>query len=230
LLQYTLFANSSTSGSPPLRALFFEFPDEPELFGVDRQYLVGRDILVTPVLTPNVTTVDGIFPGRGRVIWRDWFTHDVVNATVGANTTLSAPLGHINIHIRDGSALLLHSKPAYTTYETREGPFSLLISQAADGYAYGSAYIDDGESSPPGPSKTLKFAVKTGELVINSAGPFSITSKLQDVTILGVAAKPSGVVLQGKAVTNWTFVAAQEKLVVTVGDLDLNSGATLSWK
>ena len=46
-------------GSAPVRALFFEFPDEPELFGIDRQYLIGRDILVTPVLTPNVSTVDG---------------------------------------------------------------------------------------------------------------------------------------------------------------------------
>ena len=57
--QYTLFANASTYGSPPVRALFYEFPDEPELFGVDSQYLIGRDILVTPVLTPNASTVDG---------------------------------------------------------------------------------------------------------------------------------------------------------------------------
>ena len=42
-----------------MRALFFEFPDEPELFTVDRQFLIGRDLLVTPVLTPNVSTVDG---------------------------------------------------------------------------------------------------------------------------------------------------------------------------
>lgn len=58
-LKYTLFANASTHGTPPVRALFFEFPDEPELFGVDRQFLVGADILVTPVLHPNVSTVDG---------------------------------------------------------------------------------------------------------------------------------------------------------------------------
>ena len=59
LCKYTLFANASRFGSPPVRALWFEFPDEPELFAVDRQYLVGRDILVTPVLEPNVSTVDG---------------------------------------------------------------------------------------------------------------------------------------------------------------------------
>ncbi len=57
--QYTLFANASQFGAPPVRALFYEFPDEPELFGIDQQYLIGRDILITPVLTPNVSTVDG---------------------------------------------------------------------------------------------------------------------------------------------------------------------------
>ena len=57
--QYTLFANASMFGSPTVRALFWEFPDEPELFAVDRQFMVGPDILVTPVLTPNVSTVDG---------------------------------------------------------------------------------------------------------------------------------------------------------------------------
>jgi hypothetical protein len=60
--QYTLFANASTNGTPPVRALFWEFPDEAELFAVDRQFLVGRDILVTPVLTSNVSTVDGWSP------------------------------------------------------------------------------------------------------------------------------------------------------------------------
>lgn len=44
-----------------MRALFWEFPNEPELFAIDRQFLVGRDILVTPVLTPNVSSVDGAF-------------------------------------------------------------------------------------------------------------------------------------------------------------------------
>ena len=54
-----MFADASRYGTPPVRALFFEFPDEKELYDVDRQYLIGKDVLVTPVLTPNVSTVDG---------------------------------------------------------------------------------------------------------------------------------------------------------------------------
>ncbi|KAI0338173.1 glycoside hydrolase family 31 protein [Trametopsis cervina] len=225
---YTLFANSSQFGAPPVRALFYEFPDEPELFAVDRQYLIGRDLLVTPVLTPNVSSVDGIFPGRGSVTWRDWYTHDVVNATSGANTTLAAPLGHINVHIRDGSVLLLHSKPAYTINETRQGPYSLLVSQASDGYAFGTAYIDDGESVPPTPNRTVEFTASKSQVKILTRGDFHVTQKLDTITILGVS-KPSEVIVQGQPTKSFSYSDKQQKLVLDGLSVDLNRDVTISW-
>ncbi|OJT04578.1 Alpha-glucosidase [Trametes pubescens] len=227
---YTLFANSSLHGTPTVRALFFEFPDEPELFGVDQQFLVGRDILVTPVLTPNVSSVDGFFPGHSRVIWRDWYTHEVVNATSGVQTTLDAPLGHINVHVRDGSAILLHAQPGYTTTETRASPYSLLVSQAADGYAFGTAYVDDGESVPPTPSSTLTFTARTGSLHFSAHGNFAVVQKLDTVTVLGVGSKkPGAVKLNGKALSNWEFDEGLQRLVVKQLGLDLNKAASLTW-
>ncbi|TCD60713.1 hypothetical protein EIP91_009634 [Steccherinum ochraceum] len=226
--QYTLFANSSMFGSPPVRALFYEFPDEPELFGVDRQYLIGRDILVTPVVTPNVSTVDGIFPGRGSVTWRDWYTHDVVNATSGANTTLDAPLGHINVHIRDGAALLLHAKPAYTITETRAGPFYLLVSLSADGTAFGTAYLDDGETVPPTPSSTLTFTAANGRVQVAHQGSFKIAQKLQSITVLG-AGQPKNVQVKGRTLPQEDWNYAQQKLVLSNLDVDLNEAVELAW-
>ncbi|KAI0329976.1 hypothetical protein GY45DRAFT_1324212 [Cubamyces sp. BRFM 1775] len=227
---YTLFANASMYGSPPVRALFYEFPDEPELFGVDTQYLIGRDILITPVLTPNASAVDGIFPGRGRTIWRDWYTHSVVNATAGAKTTLDAPLGHINVHIRDGSALLLHAQPGYTTTETRTSPYSLLVSQAAGGYAFGTTYIDDGETVPPTPHMTLTFKACKGALAIAAAGDYEMGQRLETITMLGVGNKPPREVrLNGIKVDNWEFDEGVERLVVKQLGIDLNMGSTLTW-
>ncbi|KAH9947335.1 glycosyl hydrolases family 31-domain-containing protein [Amylocystis lapponica] len=229
---YTLFANASMHGTPPIRALFFEFPDEPELFAVDRQYLVGRDLLITPVLTPNVSTVDGIFPGRGKTVWRDWYTHAVVDASAGGNTTLAAPLGHINIHIRDGSALLLHAQPAYTTAETRAGPYALLVAQAADGYAFGTAYVDDGETVPPTPNRTLTFSARRGALAIASAGSYGIGQTLESVTVLGAAeAGVENVHVNGELVdaSQWEFVGALQKLVVSGLALNLNTDSTVTW-
>lgn len=236
-------------GTPPVRALFFEFPDEPELFDVSTQFLIGRDVLVTPVLIPNATTVNGasgvpqvrrilikqplnkgIFPGRANVIWRDWYTHDIVDYESGAATTLTAPLGHINVHVRDRSAILLHASPAYTIEETRQGPFSLLISQSVDGYAFGSAYIDDGVTYPPTPSKTLTFSVTRSQVVIATHGSFNVTQRLRDITILGVSAEPSFVFVDGKEITKWYYVASKCKLVAQSLNIDLNIRVKVYWE
>ena len=171
----------------------------------------------------------GIFPGQGRVIWRDWYTHDVVNATVGGNTTLSAPLGHINVHIRDGSAILLHSQPAYTIAETRQGPYSLLVSQAADGYAFGTAYIDDGETIPPTPSRTLQFHVTSGAIAISGSGSFKVNETLEIITVLGTR-RPSVVTVNGRQAHDWTYTEAQKKLVVSGLSLDLTHFSKIIWR
>ncbi|KAI9062310.1 glycoside hydrolase family 31 protein [Trametes sanguinea] len=230
---YTLFANASMHGTPPIRALFFEFPDEPELFAVDRQYLVGRDLLVTPVLTPNVSTVDGIFPGQGRVQWRDWYTHAVVDAAISKNTTLDAPLGHINVHIRDGSALLLYDSPAYTIAETRQSPFALLVAQASDGYALGTAYLDDGESVPPTTNTTLIMTASKGKLTIRPEGDFHLHQGLVKITILGAGrARPTDVRVNGEPLRNgsgWQFDTGLQRLVISGLSVDLNSPVNVTW-
>lgn len=66
-----------TAGTPLIRAPFYEFPADASLIGVDEQFLIGPDILVTPVLEPNVTEVEGVLPGGDAVIWRDWYDHSV---------------------------------------------------------------------------------------------------------------------------------------------------------
>lgn len=162
------------------------------------------------------------------MIWRDWFTHNVINASIGTNTTLDAPLGNINVHVRDGSAILLHSQPAYTIEETRQGPYSLLVSQAADGYAFGTAYIDDGETVPPTPNSALTFKALKGSLSITHHGTFEITQKLDTITILG-AEKPSNVKLNGDDV-EFQYTDAQQKLTLSSLSVDLNEPLSLSWK
>ena len=42
-----------------MRALFYEFLNKSNLLNISSQFLVGGDILVTPVLDPNVTSASG---------------------------------------------------------------------------------------------------------------------------------------------------------------------------
>lgn len=172
----------------------------------------------------------GIFPGRGKTIWRDWWTHNVVSVNPGGNTTLSAPLGHINVHVRDGAALLLHEKPAYTIEETRGGPYALLVSLTAGGSAFGTAYIDDGISFPPGPSSTLVMKATPGEVTITPDGSFDIAQKLGMVTVLGVGQKPTQVQVDGTTTKDWVYLVPQEKLVIQNMTANLNRPVSLAWK
>ncbi|KAL4070257.1 glycoside hydrolase family 31 protein [Scleroderma citrinum] len=239
---YTLFANASTLGQPPVRALFFEFPDEPELFTNDWQWLVGKDILVTPVLTPGDTTVDAIFPGRGNVIWRDWWTHAVVplssNSEGATKVMLPAPLGHINVHVRGGSILLLHAKPAYTIYETRSGPYALLVSLDGEGNGCGDAFVDDGDGTfafdgagEADLGRNLVFTAGGRKLHVGSGwGSYHIDQLLNRITILGVGEKPQRVVVQGQEVSEWEYDGSIGEL--NIGDLalDLNGDVDVNWE
>lgn len=241
-----------------MRALFFEFPDEPELFTADRQWLVGASILVTPVLTPGDTTVDGesgdrnflwlanpvltlrhlaIFPGRCNVIWRDWWTHAVIplsnNSGATTKVTIAAPLGHINVHIRGGSILLLHAKPAYTIYETRSGPYELLVSLDGEGNACGDAFVDDGDGAFDGTDlgKNLVFKAGGGKLSVRSGtGSYHIGQSLERVTVLGVGEKPQKVVVQGQGVTGWQYDGTIGELDIGCFSVDLNGDVDVSWE
>ena len=180
---------------------------------------------------PDRNSGTGIFPGQGRVIWRDWYTHEVVNASISANTTLAAPLGHINVHVRDGSAILLHAQPAYTIAETRQGPYSLLVAQAADGYAFGTAYIDDGETVPPTPNTTLTIHARKGAVSIHPAGNFVVAQTLDSLTVLGAArTPPTEVTVNGIKTSAWQFDAGVERLVLTGLKLDLNRAVSVEWR
>jgi alpha-glucosidase len=136
-----------------------------------------------------------------------------------------------SIPVRDGAALLLHAKPAYTTKESRDGPYSLLVSLTKDSHAFGTAYIDDGESFPPGPSRTLTITARSGSLEIFGMGEFHVKQRLQDIKLLGVRQKPAAVFIQGKgSIAGWQYVEAQEKLVLSGVNEDLNEVVKVVWK
>jgi alpha-glucosidase (family GH31 glycosyl hydrolase) len=47
---HTLFKEASETGAPVARPLWFEYPLDTQTHRIDRQWLLGSDILVAPVL------------------------------------------------------------------------------------------------------------------------------------------------------------------------------------
>lgn len=94
---YTLFYYAHTEGSTVMRALAWNFPNDPTLASADRQFFVGDSILVTPVLDQGATSVDGVFPGimDGSEVYYDWYSKSPVAKPATANSTIQAPLGEL---------------------------------------------------------------------------------------------------------------------------------------
>lgn len=143
---YTTFYLSHTTGSTSMRALAWEFPNDPFLASADRQFLLGSSLMVVPVLAQGATTVNGVFPGSGKgEVWYDWYNQSSITSSPGQNITIDAPLGHIPVYIRGGSVLPTQ-EPGMTTKLCRQNPWGVLAATNLQGSAKGSLYIDDGES------------------------------------------------------------------------------------
>lgn len=162
------------------------------------------------------TTHIPIFPTQ-----RDFYTYAPVNAT------LPASLGHINVHVRDGSAILTHTAPTYTTTK-RARAHAVPVALDAAGAVFRTAYVDDGESLLPSASRDVTFRVAAGSLRVQSEGTFRAAQTLESATILGEA-KPSVVKVGGEKVKSWEYTEPVQRLVGSGLKVDLNGATTVAW-
>ncbi|KAI6827244.1 Alpha-glucosidase [Hortaea werneckii] len=197
---YTLFYYAHTTGSTVMRALAWEFPNDPTLKSIDNQFLLGPSLMITPVLGQGLTEAHGVFPGVGRgEIWYDWYTQEAVDAKPGENKTIPAPLGHIPVYVR-GGAILPQQEALYTTAESRNSSWSLLCALNADSSATGSLYVDDGESVMPPATLFVDLTITNGSLLASGRGLYEDKNPLANVTVMGVASEPTSVTLNGESV------------------------------
>ncbi|KAF2230688.1 glycoside hydrolase family 31 protein [Viridothelium virens] len=232
---YTLFHQAHTTGSTVMRALSWEFPTEPSLASADRQFLLGSSLLVTPVLEPLATTVDGVFPGvKDGTVWYDWYNQTAVDVPAGANVTIDAPLGHIPLYVRGGSVMPMQ-EPGYTTAESRKNPWALLTALDQEGSATGQLYVDDGESIEPTDTLLVDFTATQGSLYASARGTYNDTNALANVTVLGVENAGNSVTLNGKTLSSGVQYDGTNKILKVTGLNNMTStGAwsqdwVLSW-
>ncbi|PKU34117.1 lysosomal alpha-glucosidase [Limosa lapponica baueri] len=224
---YTLFHRAHLQGDTVARPLFFEFPRDVTTLELDRQFLWGRSLLVTPVLEPGVDSVTGYVP---RGVWYDFYTGSSVNSS-GEMLKMSAPLEHLNLHVREG-AILPTQKPEITSEATRRNPLRIIVALSQSGTAWGDLFWDDGESLDTferGSYSYLVFNVTqnifTSTVLHASAEATEVT--IGTLSIFGVREPPSKVLLNGQE-KPFSYLGNQ---VLTVSDLglSLSQGFSLRW-
>ncbi len=101
---------AAKEGVPMLRAMVLEFPDDPACASLDRQYMLGPDLLVAPVFTEDGTVDFYLPPGT--------WTHLLTGASVSGGTWRRENHGFdsLPLYVRSGAILPLgvdHTRPDY---------------------------------------------------------------------------------------------------------------------
>lgn len=151
-LWYTLFHESSLTGSPIMRPLFIEFPQDEATFELEDQFLVGDRLLVAPVTGEGKSSIDVYLPGQGQV----WYDYSSSQRHVGP-VTISAltPLDKIPVFVRGGTVIPRKDRPRRSSSLMVNDPYTLLVALNSDLEASGDFYADDGHS----------YGYKNGEYV-----------------------------------------------------------------
>jgi alpha-glucosidase len=141
---YSLFHEASETGAPPMRPLFWEFPDDDACYEVNDQYLFGPDILVAPVCTPG-RKARAVYLPRGE--WEDLNSGD--RHSGGRYILADAPLDRLPLFVRVG-AIIPRTEVVQSTGDAFWNPLELHIYLPEKGEVFGehafTVFEDDGIS------------------------------------------------------------------------------------
>lgn len=234
---YTLFHNAHVYGNTVVRPLHHEFPTDDVALGIDRQFLWGRSLLISPILEQGQTELTYYLP-TGR--WYDFykpgsFIEGPMTNTISVNT--NSP---VFLHVRSGSILPMQEPARNTTY-SRKNAMKLLVAldkpDTEGGTAEGELFWDDGVSIDTyenGKYILMKFTSKDQMLsmeVVEGQRELAVDLILSTVHVYGVAANVQSIQLLPLNVynTNFTYDAENKVLIIQNLNLSLNADFQLYW-
>ncbi|XP_066286149.1 maltase-glucoamylase-like [Branchiostoma lanceolatum] len=198
---YTLFHQAHTSGSTVVRPLMHEFISDKVTWTVDRQFLWGPALLISPVLDEGVLDVTAYVP---KARWYDYYTGKEV-AETGRMVVWDCDMDCIPLHLR-GGYVIPTQEPANTTVFSRRNSLGLLVALDAEGRAEGSLFWDDGDSIDTYENdqyRMLTFTVDQGVLSISvDHDTYSPSPELHFATVrvMGSEGVPDDVTVDGNKV------------------------------
>jgi alpha-D-xyloside xylohydrolase len=136
---YQLGVDASRTGVPVMRPMQLEFPDDPAAAYLDRQYMLGGDILVAPVFSETGEVEFYLPPGT----WTSLLTGDKVEGGRWVREThgfLSLPL-----YVRPGAVLPWGARTDRPDYDYLDG-LALRVFPGGTGAAEVAVTTPDGRS------------------------------------------------------------------------------------
>ena len=143
---------------PLLRPMVLQYPNDPNTYVLDSQYMFGPDLLVAPVLDPA---------GRSSVYlpdgnWFDFWTQEVMRGP--SVQQVEVPLDRMPIYVRANALIPTIEPPEYI----REGPFDVLT---VDGYLQSTGALELRDTDG---TTTIAATLGDSQLTIDWNGPKEI--------------------------------------------------------
>lgn len=226
---YTLFYRSHVYGDTVARALFIEFPDDPNTYEVDEQFMWGSALLFSPALYEGQTEVRAYVP---KGTWYDLITSRRYDQLQGGYQLFTASMNRVNVLLRGGHILPLQ-QPAETVSVSRKNPISLLVAPDKLMKAEGMLFWDDGESLDTVQKEiysTYEFILSKNVLSIGQAKNGSAdTLTLEGVTLCGIAERPHEVRIVGGRPIDFAYSEAKELLIIMGLNQPMVGNFSIAW-
>lgn len=137
-LLYSLSHRAATAGEPLMRPLLYHYTNDPVAVACNSQFLLGRDLLVAPVLEPGCPARSVYLPNE---VWYDFWTGQ---RHVGGRSILAeTPPDRIPVYVRAGGILPL-TEARNSTQEPPSPTLTLHLWPGPEGEFHW--YEDDGIS------------------------------------------------------------------------------------
>ena len=201
-----------------MHPLWFKYPQDENTFTLEYQFFYGDSILVSPVTGDDATSVSIYLPHD------DFYDFDTFSTVKGAGSFImlsDVPFTKIPLYIKGGAILPLRAQSAMTTTALRKKDFEFIVAPDKHGDAFGTLYIDDGESIKPDPDSftDLNLQFKDGKLEIQGVFGYKPGVNISLVRFLGVGSQPDGVLIDGKHIhgSGYSYNSSTKVLDVVIG-------------
>jgi alpha-glucosidase len=154
---YTAFQKYTISGQPMIRSMIFEDQTDQKLRNIEREFMFGDHLLVSPVIKDGVRKQELYLP-KGN--WYHYWTSDIFDG--GKSVEVDAPLQQIPIFIREGAII-----PHYPIRQnTDQVPIDELMLHVfyKNGICNSTLYEDQGDGFV---HKTDQFSLKEYQFIGN---------------------------------------------------------------
>ena len=224
-----------------------EYPNIPELYSVDDQFLIGSDLLVKPVTSAGATSSEVKFPLSH--CWYDVDTMQRIPTSGAANSVdvkvLKSDIDKIPVYQRGGSIIPRKLRLRRSSQLMVNDPYTLYIALDDDLKAEGVLYMDDEttfEHEKSGDYAIAKFTSDWGEASIAIQNVVQVGSEdaaisknkearmIERIVVMGLDKEPPRIEASTGALMEFQYDGSSKILVIRKPEISAFNGWTLSIK